>query len=207
LERSKEIGISPVAVGELHLGDAWGGTFGYTSTRSTSFQVGVSSAGHGWHVGGSESMSATSTMAQEKTIDSADRAEPQLNTYGAELLFKRFDWRCNKNLYDWEEVSTLEPVSWPNGGMRESIGGDPPRCGEQRFVGSVVPGGKLTRMSGSSITLANAISIAGFAGSMTSTVADGVTYVWRNNMPYQRSVCGSTDKLEGNTRVATSGWH
>jgi hypothetical protein len=48
LQRTKDMGIHQVAVGELHLRDAWGGLFEYTNTRSTSFQVGVSYGGRGW---------------------------------------------------------------------------------------------------------------------------------------------------------------
>jgi hypothetical protein len=120
LVRSRDMGIHPVAVGELHLRDTWGGLFEYTNTKSTSFQVGVSYGGRGWQVGGSDSMTATSTMAQEQTIPPAERDDAQLTTYRAELLFKQFDWRCNSptNMYRWEDISTLQPVSWPNGGMR-----------------------------------------------------------------------------------------
>jgi hypothetical protein len=71
----------------------------------------------------------------------------------------------------------------------------------------VVAGGKLRRQTGSSITLNQAISIAGFTGSMTSTVADGVGYLWHNDRPFPRAICGATATLDGNTRVATSGMH
>jgi hypothetical protein len=208
LVRSKDMGIHPVTVGELHLGDAWGGFFEYTNTKSTSFQTGVSYGGRGWQVGGSDYMTATSTMAQKKRIAPVDRQEPRLVGYRAELLFKRFDWRCSKSGYNWEDISTLQPVSWPNGGMRESDGGDPPRCGSnERYFSTVVPDGTLTRLQGSSITLDRAISVAGFTGSMTSAVAQGVTYEWVNDHPMHRAVCGSTDVLERNTRAATSGVH
>jgi hypothetical protein len=210
LLRSKDMGIHPVTVGEMHLRDAWGGVFEYTNTKSTSFQTGVSYPGRGWQVGGSDSMTATSSMAQNKTIPAASRDDAQLTTYQAELLFKQFDWRCNskRNMYQWEDVSTLQPVSWPNGGMRESVGGDPPRCGSnERFFATVMPGSTLKRQSGSSITLNNAISVAGFTGAMTSAVADSVRYEWTNAYPFHRAVCGSTDYLEKNTRAATSGMH
>jgi hypothetical protein len=210
LLRSKDMGVHPVAVGEMHLRDAWGGLFDYTSTKSTSFQTGVSYAGRGWQVGGSNSMTATSTMAQQKTIPPADREDAQLTTYRAELLFKQFTWRCNSatNMYQWEDVATLQPVDWPNGGMRESDGGDQPRCGtDNRFYATVMPGSSLMRKNGSSITLANAISVAGFAGSMTAAVTNGVRYEWTNGHPFHRAVCGSTDYLNKNTRAATSGIH
>ena len=206
LMKSKDVGIHQVAVGELHLGDAWGGFFEYTNTKSTSFQTGVSYSGRGWQVGGSDSMTATSTLAQGKTIPPALREEPQLTTYKAELLFKRFEWRCTRNGYSWEDISTLQPVSWPNGGMREPVGGDAPRCGNnKKFFGTVVPYGTLSRRSGSSITLDGAISVAGFTAGMTSTVTRGVGYQWKNEHPFHRAVCGFTDTLDGNTRAATSG--
>ena len=206
LMKSKDMGIHQVAIGELHLGDAWGGFFEYTNTKSTSFQTGVSYSGRGWQVGGSDSMTATSSLAQGKTTPPAFREEPQFTTYKAELLFKRFEWRCTRNGYSWEDISTLQPVSWPNGGMRERLGGDTPRCGNnERFFATVVPRGTLTRQRGSSITLDGAISLVGFTAGMTSTVSSGVGYQWTNEHPFHRAVCGSTNVLDENTRVATSG--
>jgi hypothetical protein len=145
-------------------------------------------------------------MAQEKVIPPAGREDPHLTTYRAELLFNRFDWRCSRDGYQWEDISTLQPVSWPNGGMRETLGGDGPRCGsDRRFFSPVMPGSTLKRQQGSSITLDRAISVAGFSGSVTSTTATGVRYEWFNDHPYHRAVCGSTDVLEKDTRAATSG--
>ena len=151
-------------------------------------------------------MTATSSLAQGKTTPPALREEPQLTTYKAELLFKRFEWRCTRNGYSWEDISTLQPVSWPNGGMRERLGGDTPRCGNnERLFATVVPWGTLTRQRGSSITLDGAISLVGFTAGMTSTVSSGVGYQWKNEHPFHRAVCGSTSTLNRNTRVATSG--
>lgn len=206
LMKSKDMGIHDVAVGELDLGDAWGGFFEYTNTKSTSFQTGVSYSGRGWQVGGSDSMTATSSLGQGKTITPALREEPQLTTYKAELKFKRFEWRCTRNGYSWEDIATLQPVSWPNGGMRERVGGLGPTCGnDKRYFGTVVPGGTLTRRNGSSITLDGAFSVVGFTAGVTSTVASGVGYQWKNDHPLHRAVCGSTDTLNRNTRVTTSG--
>ena len=53
----KDLGVRPVKVGELHLNRHWGGNFTYTSTRSSSFQIGVSRGGYNWKLGGSVSMS------------------------------------------------------------------------------------------------------------------------------------------------------
>lgn len=151
-------------------------------------------------------MTATSSLQQGKAISPALREEPQFTTYRAELLFKRFEWRCTRNGYSWEDISTLQPVSWPNGGMRESLGGDAPRCGNnERYFATVVPWGTLTRQGGSSITLGGAFSVVGFTAGMTSTVTSGVGYQWRNDHPFHRAVCGSTGTLNGNTRAATSG--
>jgi hypothetical protein len=206
LQRSKDMGIHQVAVGEIHLRDAWGGLFEYTNTRSTSFQAGISFGGRGWQVGGSDSVTASNSLAQAKAIAPADRDDPQVVTYKAELLFKRFDWRCSKNGYRWEDISTLQPVSWPNGGMREVPASDAPRCGsDERFFGTVVPDGRLRRDRGSSITLGGAIAVAGFTGSITSAIAEGVSYQWHNARPFHRAVCGSTNVLQKDTRVATSG--
>jgi hypothetical protein len=44
----KDLGVRPVKVGELHLNRHWGGNFTYTSTRSSSFQIGVSRGGDNW---------------------------------------------------------------------------------------------------------------------------------------------------------------
>ena len=44
----KDLGVRPVKVGELHLNRHWGGNFTYTSTRSSSFQIGVSQSGDNW---------------------------------------------------------------------------------------------------------------------------------------------------------------
>ena len=134
LMRSRDMGIHEVAIGELHLGDAWGGSFEYTNTKSTSFQTGVSYGGRGWQVGGSDSMTATSTLAQGKNTPPAFREEPQFTTYKAELLFKRFEWRCTRNGYSWDDISTLQPVSWPNGGMREPVGGERAEVPQQQEI-------------------------------------------------------------------------
>ena len=45
---SKEVGRTYVPVGELHLENRWGGFFGYTNTKTTSFQVGYSRDDKPW---------------------------------------------------------------------------------------------------------------------------------------------------------------
>ena len=52
----KDLGVRPVKVGELHLNRHWGGNFTYTSTRSSTFQIGVSQSGDNWKLGGSVSL-------------------------------------------------------------------------------------------------------------------------------------------------------
>lgn len=200
-EGSQEVGVRPVAVGELHLNDAWGGLFEYTNTRSTSFQVGVSYDGGSWQAGGSVSMDDTSQLAQEQTVPPRELGATRFYGYKADMLFKRFKWGCIRGTSTQVTAYTLEPVDW-TGGLVQREDGNPPSC-DLRFLSSVVPGGKMKRLQGSSITLGGSISVAGFSGSMTSTVSKAVRYQWYNDRPYHRNVCGSTNRLNKNTRAAT----
>lgn len=201
LKGSRDEGVHPVEVGELHLHMQWGGKFKYTNTRTSSFQVGVAEKGHGWEVGGSVSWSRERGLTHEKHPIPA-RDNIQMFSYDADMIFKRFDWGCNKGYPDVSEVSTLEPVDW-TGGMHQRVGGPQPPCGNERYHSSVDPRTVVTRDEGSSMTLDGAISVLGFRGSMTSAISRSVVYTFDNTVWWERNLCGSSNYIVNETRVAS----
>src|SRR5207253_2719515 len=59
--KTEQLGVTYTPIGELHLDRGWGGQFVYTTTQSTSFQVGGQHDGGGWYVAGSSSSLKDST--------------------------------------------------------------------------------------------------------------------------------------------------
>ena len=124
--------------------------------------------------------------------------EDSMFTYRAEMIYKRFTWKCNF-AEEWHWVDTLEPVEW-TGGMVRQDHGVPPGC-NPRFHSPVFPNDEVHRSEDSSITLEGAISVSGFSGSMTSTVAKGVEYTWVNQRAEHRLLCGDRNFMTRDTRV------
>lgn len=196
-KETKDIGVSPVGVGELHLNRNWGGLFSYTNTKNTSFQIGVSQDGKSWRAGGSKSMGKNSSFGQDQPLVSA--RNERFWTWKADMVFKRFKWTCGMP-GRWQTLYTIEPVEW-TGGLRQVDGGAPPACNPQ-YTNPVVPGGTAWREKGSSISLEGAISVAGFHGSATSAFSESVRNEWRNTLSTHRNLCGSRARLAtGDTRV------
>jgi hypothetical protein len=46
-----------------------------------------------------------------------------------------------------------------------------------------------------STTYAGGVSVAGFTGSVTATIATGVTTTWFNNSPRERQLCGDRQDI------------
>lgn len=184
-------------VGEMHLEQAWSGQFSYTTSHSTSFEVGVHHDGGGWSAGGS-----TSSLKENTSRTGNDRGltENHMYTFGADLDYARYTWRCNQG-DSWHDAETVEPVFW-RGGIHQTDQGAPPPCDPKKT--SPVPAlGHFDRGEQETTTLAGAISVAGFTGSVTTTVVKGVSYVWNNNVTRERYLCGSTGYISQDTRIAS----
>lgn len=191
---SKDIGVSPIEVGELHLNGKWGGEFTYTNTRTTSFQIGVSQDGGPWKVGGSVSMDSKGKFGG----DNAPVGDMRFWRYKAHMQFKRFTWFCGWE-YQYYFVDTLEPVSW-TGGMDEFSAWPPPSC-DLKFI-SPVPGRRyFERGNDASTTFEAGISFHGFSGSVTTAVSSSAVYRWFNGLDRSRNLCGSTNFPTKHTRV------
>lgn len=185
------------AVGEMHLDQAWSGQFAYTATRTSSFQVGVRPEGQGWSVGGSTSSlkESTSRSGNERGL-----TENHMYNFGADIDYTRVTWNCNR-ADQWHWVDTIEPSFW-RGGILQTDHGAPPPCNPKK-TSPVQPMGYYERGEKQSTTLDGAISVAGFIGSVTTTVAKGVYYKWNNDAPRTRYLCGSTKHITQNTRIAS----
>ncbi|MGH8998137.1 MAG: hypothetical protein ACRDY7_01955, partial [Acidimicrobiia bacterium] len=194
--KTEDLGINFTPVGELHLEQAWNGAFKYTNTKTTSFQVGFRPQGGRWSLGGSVS------SVKGSSNGSGDESVPGGNmyTFAADIAYKRFTWKCNR-AETWTWFQTVEPVVWA-GGIRRIDGGKAPGC-NRRFRSPVVPTGYSERWDGGSITLEGAVSVAGFSGSMTSVIEKGVYYRWNNELERERYLCGTSNRLTEDTRVAS----
>jgi hypothetical protein len=184
-------------VGEMHLEQAWSGQFAYTTSHSTSFQVGVRHDGSGWSAGGS-----TSSLKESTSKTGTDRGltENHMYTFGADLDYARYTWRCNQG-DSWHMAETVEPAFW-RGGIHVTDQGAPPACDPTK-TSPVIALGYHSRGDDETATMASAISVAGFVGSLTTTVAHGVSFVWNNNVPRERYLCGSTAFITQDTRIAS----
>lgn len=196
----QDMGTAFVPVGELHLNRDWGGRFDYTTTKTTSLQVGVSYDGKRWKAEGSR------TTDQERSAKSLNPSDPmpaeRFTAYRARMVFKKFTWKCQWTLNRYRDVHTLEPVFW-TGGMEPAPGGAVPSCANRKYHDPVPPGATFGRADKSSLTLKGAVSVAGFRGSMTSVVSDGVQYEWRNAHGSVRYLCGTQNYLTRDTRVVS----
>jgi hypothetical protein len=198
LYKKEDAGVRPTGIGELFLQAGWGGTFAYTNTRTTSFQIGLSDDGKAWGVGGSTTVSRQ--VQGRSHGEMAARSEFQRYAYSADMIFKRFTWTCGQDAYFYSE-QTVEPVDWTLGMHQDNVSLYP-GC-NPRFQTSVPAGHALDRDGGSSVTLQGAINVIGFTGAVTSTVSSNVGYSWQNTTPYERYVCGESDYLSHDTRAVT----
>jgi hypothetical protein len=184
-------------VGELHLDRAWSGEFAYTSTHSTSFQVGVRHDGGGWAVAGSTSSLKDGTS---QAGNDAGLTENHMYTYAADIDYDRYTWKCNQG-DSWHWAETVEPAAW-RGGLHRTDVGPAPGCNPAK-TSPVVPLGYYRRGQSESTTLTDAISVAGFKGSVTTSVSKGINYVWHNNVNQQRYLCGETGYITTDTRISS----
>jgi hypothetical protein len=194
----KDLGVRPVKVGELHLNRHWGGNFTYTSTRSSSFQIGVSQSGDHWKLGGSVSLGDEVSGESGGGLPARDADEIYL--WDANMVFKRLSWGCGGEM-NYYFIDTVEPVLW-TGGMWQYPGTVEPPCNPS-FRAPVGPNRYYERREGSSITFQAGIGVAGFSGDVTSAVSRTVTYRWDNTVNAHRFLCGSSAHLTRNTRVTS----
>ncbi|MDQ1516749.1 MAG: hypothetical protein QOE80_2579 [Actinomycetota bacterium] len=196
LEVNKDVGYTPV--GELHLDRGWGGQFVYTTTRSTSFQVGARHDGGSWYVAGSSSSLKDSAA---RNGNERGLTEGHMYTFAADLDYERSTWRCNQG-DSWHWAEMVEPASW-RGGIHRSDFGAAPGCNPDNRS-PVAADAFFDRSVSDSTTLDNAVSVLGFSGSMTSTISRGVVNHWDNLVHQERFLCGTSQKITGHdTRVVS----
>ena len=75
--------------------------------------------------------------------------------------------------------------------LHQTQGGDEPRC-DPAHMSPVLPNGKHVRREKQSTTYGGGISVAGFSGSVTTTIARGVETEWHNLVPRERQLCGES---------------
>jgi hypothetical protein len=193
--KTENLGMTYTPVGELHLDRAWSGQFAYSTTRSTTFQVGVRIERGGWEAGGS-----TSSL-KDATVESGNDqglSENHMYTFAADIDYQRTVWRCTRG-DAWHSVEMVEPSRW-RGGLHRTDFGPVPAC-DPAHTSPVTPQGYARRHDGESTTIAGAIAVAGFVGATTTTVTKGVAYGWTNHVDHERFLCGSSDFVTGNTRI------
>jgi hypothetical protein len=185
LLRSEDLGEIKTKVGEVHLDRDWNGFFSYTTSRHSSFQVGVRPAGQGWSVGGSTS----SLQNTQATSESSRHLPPErLHNFAADLRYGRYFWRCYGRGDRWYDAESIQPYTW-KGGLWPSAGGPEPGC-KPDHTSPVTEDGVFKRAQKQSTTYEGAISVAGFAGSVTTTIAQGVETHWNNKTNRVRFLCG-----------------
>lgn len=199
LTGSENLGHKDVNVGELHLNRDWGGLFSYSTTKSSSFEIGVSHQGSGWGAGGSVSMAKNTEFGQPVRLATAET--DRYWNWKAKMVYKRFEWGCNKGYPDVHRADTLEPTLW-TGDLRRSTEGNPATCNEQ-FAINVEPTSEPYRKGGSSQTLRGAINVLGFSGSVTSGFSKEVRNEWHNPLDRNRTLCGETGYITERTRVTS----
>lgn len=187
---SKDLDVYFTKVGEVHAAPEWSGYFAYTTTRSTSFQVGIRHAGQGWSVGGS-----TSSMQNSRSATTTgDKLAPgNMYNFAADLKYGWYKWKCYSR-DSWYEGEMIQPYTW-KGGVRQTTGGEEPRCGAGHESPIPPDGGKHVRHEDQSTTYEGGVSVAGFSGSVTTTIARGVETIWYNNAPRERALCGEREDL------------
>jgi hypothetical protein len=181
-------------VGEVHLDRDWTGNFSYSSTRSSSFQVGVRQAGGGWALGGS-----TSSMQDSKFVNHSapELASPRLWNFSADLRYGHYWWRCYGAGGRWYDAESIQPYTW-KGGLPPSEGGPEPRCNPSHAIPVQGNGGGAERLAGRSTTFEGAVQVLGFIGSVTTTNGHKVKTTWTNKAPRTRSLCGErADPADG----------
>ena len=184
-------------VGEMHLEQSWSGQFAYTTTRSTSFQVGVQREGEAWSVGGS---SSTVKETTSRSGSDSGLTENHMYSFAADIDYVRTTWNCNR-ADRWQRVDMIEPSFW-RGGILQTDRGAPPAC-DAKNTSPVPPNGYHVRGDKESTTLQGAVSVIGFSGSVTTTVSKGVFYRWDNHVPRTRYLCGQSGYISQDTRIAS----
>ena len=195
LEVHKDVDYTPV--GELHLDRAWSGEFAYTTSHSTSFQVDFRHDSGPWGLGGSTSSLKDGTS---QTGNDEGLTENHMYGFAADIDYARYTWRCNRG-DSWHDAESIEPIDW-RGGIHRTDYGIPVRCDPAK-TSPVPPQGYHRRGAGESTTFENAVNVAGFTGSATTTVATGVAYRWINHTEQERFLCGSSASIAENTRVVS----
>lgn len=194
----KDLGKRPVKVGELHLNRHWAGEFTYTSTKTSSFQIGVSRSGDNWKLGGSVTLG-------DEISDESGGDIPALNAdtvylWDAEMVFKRMSWGCGGET-NYYFIDTVEPVLW-TGTMWQYSGTTEPPC-HPDYLAAVGPKRYHLRREGASVTYQAGIGVAGFTGNVTSAMSQTVVHKYENTVDNHRFICGSTAYVTRHTRVTS----
>ncbi len=112
--------------------------------------------------------------------------------FAADLKYGWYKWKCySRDRY--YEGESIQPYTW-KGGLRQTEGGNEPRC-DPAHMSPVLPGGRYIRRDKQSTTYDGGVSVAGFTGSVTTTIARGVHAEWRNLLPRERQLCGESQDI------------
>jgi hypothetical protein len=193
--KSEEIGNGiDTKVGETHLDRDWTGYFEYTTSRLSSFQVGVRQAGAQWSVGGS-----TSSLQNSTATSRTDPHLPAQNmwNFAADLRYGRYTWRCYGAGARWYDAESIQPFTW-KGGITPSVGGPEPGC-DPNHTSTVAFRGSYVRKVKQSTSYEGGISVAGFIGSVTTAIGTGVQTIWYNDSPRNRQLCGERADIASTT--------
>jgi len=194
--KTEDLGVHMTKVGELHLEKQWLGTFTYTTTKSTSFQVGFRAEGKDWSAGGSNS----SIKGSSSSTGSGELSGPEMYSFEADIIYKKYTWKCNR-AEQWNWVETVEASQW-KGGIIQLTRGPAPAC-NPNFRSSIPPNGTHNRAASETFTIQNGISVLGFSGAVSTTMGKGVSYAWRNNLALHRELCGERAPITGDTRISS----
>jgi hypothetical protein len=113
--------------------------------------------------------------------------------FAADLKYGWYKWKCYGNGDRWYDAESIQPYTW-KGGLRQTEGGDEPRC-HPAHMSPVVPDGRYVRHEKQSTTYEGGVSVAGFTGSVTTTIARGVQTEWHNLLLRERQLCGDREDI------------
>ena len=118
--------------------------------------------------------------------------------FAADLKYGWYKWKCYSR-DRWYEGESIQPYTW-KGGLRQTDGGNEPGC-NPGYASPVPPGGWHKRHDKQSTTYEGGLSVAGFTGAVTTTIARGVRTEWHNLVQRERQLCGERANISNNTRI------
>ena len=198
----RSLGKHYAQIGEMYMQQGWSGFFEYTSTKSTSWQVGASYDG-----GVSYKQAGTNTFSQSVKTGGDDLKDPNTlrhKVYSIELIFMEYRWRCGiAPGSDPYEVLTIEATRWTTSAHTDD-GTDAPGC-DVEFVIDVEPKRFFQREAKSGTVFEESFGIqAGglwVGSSKVATSESGVVQQWKNESDSRSVLCGESDYPDAFTRV------